>query len=179
MNHSPALFATRSRLSAGSTVAETVVATAIASIGITGLCVASAHCVGIARAHRELLIADHCLQERTEQFRAANWAQLTDANAVQRLMNTDPASNTDALAGQQESVSVSAYPPVTPAVAPITATKVPAGTAGIVSQPVTGFYLRNVTAVRVDFRETWTSAQGKRVRTRETSTVIAAGGLLH
>lgn len=168
-----------SRQQAGSTVAETIIATAIASIGITSLCVASAHCIGIARAHRELLIADHCLQGRTEQFRSANWLQVTDAAQVQNLLNTPPDGNTDALADQQETITVSAYPPVTPSVAPITANKDSSSAVSILSQPPSGFYLRNVAAVRIDFRETWTSAQGKRPRTRESSTVIAAGGLLH
>ena len=164
---------------AGSTVTETVIATAIASIGITSLCVASAHCIGIARAHREILIADQSLQGRVEQFRSANWLQVTDANQVQSLLNTPPAGNINTLSDQQETITISAYPPVTPAVAPITASRDTSNAVSLVSQPPGGFYLRNATAVRIDFRETWTSAQGRRTRIRESSTVVAAGGLLH
>ena len=170
------------RRRAGSTVAETVVATAIASIGITGLCVASAHCIWIARAHREILIADQCLQGRTEQFRSANWLQVTDPAQVQSLLSTPPTGSTDALANQQETISVSAYPPVTSTgspIPPLTVSRDQTNAVSLVSQPPNGFYLRNVTAVRIDFRETWTSAQGNRTRIRESSTVVAAGGLLH
>ena len=150
--------------------------TAIASVGIAGLCVANAQCLRIARAHREMLTADHCMQQRIDQFRTANWTQLTDPAALGALLSVTPV-NDDALANHAENVTVTPYPAVSPAVAPMSVTRGATGAAAVTSQPPTGFILRNVTAVRVDFQENWTSADG-RPRSRAASTVVAFGGLL-
>ena len=170
-----ALSASRGRW--GGSVAEALVGTAIAATGLTSLCVANADCLGITRAHREALVANQCLQQRVEQYRAANWKQVTDANNVRALLSQAPA-NDQVLDGQTETVIVSAYPPVQPSVDPIKVTRAADGTVTLVSQPG-GYSLRDALAVRVDFQESWTSAQGHRTRIRETSTVIALGGTLH
>lgn len=163
---------------AGYTIAEAMIAAAITVMGLIGLCVANANCLGMARAHREIVMADQCLQQRTEQFRAANWKQLTDAASVCALLNNPPITNGQ-LNGQAEQVTINAYPPVIPPPAPIIVTRSTGATSSVLSSLPTGFNLRNVTAVRIDFQEAWTSAQGARTRVRQTSTVIAIGGLLH
>ena len=150
--------------------------TAIASLGIAGLCVANAQCLRIARAHRETLTASYCLQQRAEQFRAANWTQITDPVGVSGLLNT-AAVNDDSLGSHSENVTVTPYPAVSPAVAPISVTRDPTGAVTVNSQPPAGFALRNVLSVRIDFQESWFSSND-RPRSRESSTVITYGGLL-
>lgn len=160
----------------GSTLVEAVLGTAIASIGIAGLCVANAQSLRIARAHREMLTADHCLQQRTDQFRAASWTQITDPTALCTLLST-ALVNDDSLSNHVENVTVTAYPAVNPPVAPLSASRSATGTATVTSQPPAGFSLRSVMAVQVNFQETW-SSNNNRPRSRESVTVIAFGGLL-
>ena len=162
---------------AGNTLLEVMVGVSIAAIGITGLCVANANSLSIARAHRELLIIDQCLQQRTEQCRTASWAQITDPAGISDLLSQSPVGTASLLQSRSEKITVSAYPPVTPPVAPIVVTRDATGTTTVVSQPPAGFYLRNALAVRIDLQETWASAQGRRTRVRETSTVVALGSL--
>ena len=163
---------------AGSTLVESLVSAAIASTAIAGLCVANANCLGIARAHKEVMVADQCTQQRLEQFRAATWTQVTDATNVSLIL-AQPSANDGSLQGQIETVTISAYPVVTPAVTPISVNRVAAGGTNILTLPPVGFSLRSATAVRIDIQESWTSAQGKRTRQRAGSTVVALGGLLH
>lgn len=161
----------------GGTLVEAMIGTAIAATGITALCVASADCLGISRAHKEVLVANQCLQQRAEQYRAAGWPQITDANNVQALL-AQPTANNGVLDGHTEKITVNAYPPVTPAVTPIVVTRDAAGNTVIVSQP-SGYSLRDAVAVEIDFQEAWTSAQGHRTRSFEASTVVALGGIVH
>lgn len=160
----------------GSTLVEAMLGTAIATIGIAGLCVANAECLNIAHAHREMLTADRCLQQRADQFRAAGWTQITDPAGICTLLSV-AAVNDDSLTNHTEKITVGAYPAVLPAVAPITVTRNSAGVTAVASQPPAGFILRNATAVRIDFQEAWSSANG-RARSRESSTVVVYGGLL-
>ncbi len=166
-------------MEAGVSIAEAIIGAAITTIAVTGLCLASADCLKVARAHRELLIADHCLQQRTEQYGAASWTQITDSSGVSALLAQAPLANASALQDQTEKITVNAYPAVTPPVAPIIVTRSLGGAISILSQPPAGFSLRNSLAVRLDFQEAWTSAQGSRLRIRESSSIIALGGLLH
>lgn len=166
------------RAESGSTLAEALVGIVIASTGIAGLCVADADCLGIARAHKEFLVANQCLQQRVEQFRAANWSQVTDASQVSAILQSQTPVNNGYLNTQTEKITVNAYPPVTPPVAAIVVTRDGSGTVSIASQP-SGFSLRSTVAVKIDFQEAWNSAQGERTRVRESSTVVALGGLAH
>ena len=170
----PSLKATRS----GSTLIEALLSAAIASTAIAGLCVANASCLGIARAHKEVLVADQCLQLRIEQCRAATWTQLTDGNNVSNIL-AQPSGNDGSLQGQIETISISPYPDVTPTVAPLVVNRDATGARSLLSQPPVGFSLRSAVAVRIDVQESWTSAQARRTRQRAASTVVALGGLLH
>ena len=163
---------------AGSTLVESLVSAAIASTAIAGLFVANATCLGLARAHKEVLVADQCLQQRVEQFRAATWTQVTDTGNASTIL-AQPSANDGTLQSQVETITISPYPVVTPTVNPITVTRDPTGLTTILTQPPVGFSLRSATAVRIDVQESWTSAQARRTRQRTASTVVALGGLLH
>lgn len=168
------------RSQAGAGIIEAMIGTVIATIGILALCVANADCLSITRAHKEVLVADQCLLQRIDQYRAANWQQITDSSSAATLLNQAPlAANYNVLQNQTETVTISAYPPVTPAIAPVVVTRDPTGLTTVLSQPPLTFNLRYATAVRIDFLETWTSVQGQRPRSLQMSTVVALGGLLH
>lgn len=162
----------------GSTLIEALVGTAVAAVGIVGLCVANAECLGITRSHREVLVADQCLQQRTEQFRNASWWQLTDPASACGLLNQSTANGAP-LQDQAETVTISAYPQPTPAATALVVRRSGNDSATVVSQPPTGFSLRGSIALRIDFQESWTSAQGRRGRARAASTIIALGGLFN
>ena len=161
-----------------STLVETMVGVAVATFGLTGLYVANSQCLGTARAHREILTAEHCLEQRAEQGRAAPWTQLTTALGLQTLLQS-AFVNDDSLSNHTETITVSAYPTVSPSVPlplPLAVTRDASGNTAVTSQPP--YNLQNSAAVRIDLQEGWTSAQGGRTRSRETSTVVAFGGLL-
>ncbi len=160
---------------AGATLVETMVGTAIAALGLIGLYVTSSQCLGTTRAHREILTAEHCLEQRTEQYCAATWTQLTTPAGVQALLNIAPV-NDASLANHTERITVSAYPAVSPDPHPIIVTRDANGNTAVASQPTGSFNLQNSASVRIDFQEAWNAAQGGRSRSRETSTVVANGG---
>ena len=118
------------------------------------------------------------MQQRIEQFRAASWTQVTDATNASTIL-AQPSANDGTLQAQTETITISAYPAVTPAVAPISVNRIAAGGTTILTVPPVGFSLRSATAVRIDIQESWTSAQAGRTRQRAGSTVVALGGLLH
>ena len=154
-----------------------MVGTVVAAFGLIGLYVANSQCLSTTRAHREILTAEHCLEQRTEQYRAATWTQLTTASGVQALLNVAPV-NDGSLGNHSEKITVSANPAVVPPVNSIVVTRDPNGNTAVTSQPPASFYLQNSSSVRIDFQEQWTSATGGRTRSRETSTIVASGGLL-
>lgn len=162
---------------AGLSIAEALISAALASTVIAALCMANAACLGLVKAHKETLAVTQRLNERIEQFRSANWSQITDAKQVQTLV-AQTSTESSFLTDHVEQVTISTYPPVVPDVAPIKVSRSANGQTSIVSQPPSGFSLRNALAVRIDVRESWTSRQGKRPRLRESSTVVALGGLL-
>ena len=115
-----------------------MIGTIIAAFGLIGLYVANGQCLSTTRAHREILTAEHCLEQRTEQCRAATWTQLTTTSGVQALMNVAPV-NDDSLNNHTEKITVSANPTVTPSVSPIAVTRDPSGNTAVASQPPSGF----------------------------------------
>ena len=159
----------------GATLVETMVGATIAAFGLISLYVANGQCLSTTRAHKEILTAEHCLEQRTEQFRTATWARLTTSSGVQGLLNdpNDLPLNDNSLSNHAEKITVSAYPTVVPPVRPIIVTRNPDGTTPVVSEPPSDFRLQNSASIRIDIQESWTSAQGGRSRSRETSTIVA------
>jgi len=154
-----------------------MVGASVVAIGFIGIWMALAQCLNVARAHRETIAATECLMQRAEEARAVGWASLTSASGIQNNIFNVPPANATALPNLQETISVSIYPPVTPAPLPLTVQRNSDGTVRVVSQPPAQT-LRSILAVRVDFSVTWKNAQSGRQRLRQISTVIALGGLL-
>jgi hypothetical protein len=161
---------------AGTSILEAVVAAALVAGFMGGLFVMSSTAIRVLQAHRETASANECLQERFEQIRSANWTQITSAQAIRdRILNT-PASASGRLPNLQERITVNVYPAPSPAPTPIQVMRHPDGTVTIDSQPATNSLSTSPT-VRLDVQDSWQSAQGQRTRVRESSAVIALGGI--
>jgi hypothetical protein len=116
-------------------------------------------------------VASKVLQQRLEQVRTANWVDVTDSAALQTLFAA-AADGAAELPGESEIFTVTAWP--SGAGPSIQITRAAGGTMTVVTDNPD---LVDTPAVRVDVRTTWTGNPKKRTRVRETSTVVANGGL--
>ena len=160
----------------GSTLVEVLVAFGILAIGYVAISTTCSTCMGIVKNQRETMAAAQNLQERMTQIQAAGWPQLTDATALSQGVMAVASPQADSLNQANETILVTTYPPVTPAASPLKV-KRSGGVVTIVSAPPGGLSVRQIVAVRVDVHIDWKS--GQRTRTRELSTIVALGGLLH
>jgi hypothetical protein len=161
---------------AGVTIIESVIASALVVIVLGGLFVLQSEGMRRLKAQKETAVASLCLQHRLEQIRSANWTNITSAAAVRGLLNA-PVPGADVLPAHEERIKISIYPPPNPEPTPISVVRNATGTVLIESAPA-GTALVKSLALRVDVRESWTSGQGGRRRVRETSTVVALGGIV-
>ena len=172
----PTLLRASGRKTAGATILEVVLAGAIVALFLGSLFVLNSTGIGIVKAHRETAAANLCLQERLEQSRAANWSEITEADWIKAQILQAPAPGSSLLRNLEEQITVSVYPPPSPAVAATSVRRRPDGQVEILSR-MSATTLAAIQTVRVDFRDTWTSARNGRTRVRETSTVLAIGGI--
>jgi hypothetical protein len=149
-------------------------------IGLAALFTANSRSMLMIKSAKQAAVASKCLQQRIEQIRTYNWAQITDATSMQALYATPPLPSSE-LPGFAEQVTVSAFIPATTSnsTAP---DKVPPflqivrdinGNASVASDNPN---LTNGQEVRVDVQITWPGPGGV-IRTRETSVLVANGGI--
>jgi hypothetical protein len=161
----------------GVSMPEVLMALCVMSFGFLALWTSAGQCLQMARSHRETIAATETLLRRVEDCRAAGWNTIVSASSIRDNI-LGMTTNSAALAEIEEQITVTPYPPVTPAPTAIVVQRHANGTVEIVSQPADGLYLRSLLAVRVDFQATWKSGSNHRSRRRETSTVISAQALL-
>ena len=167
-----------SRHDEGCTLVEVAVAAVVMGIFFSAVAATYSTSLGVLRAQRETIASNLLMQERLEQVRANGWAQVTDATTLQQNVLGQATAQEPFLAGFRETITVSAYPPASPPATPLKIERASDGTVTILSQPTGSASLREMLAVRVDLRVQWTSQQNHRTRLRETSAVIAGGGML-
>ena len=172
----PILARASRRQTAGATIIEVVLAGAIVALFLGSLFVLNSTGIGVVKAHRETAAANLCLQERVEQARAANWTEITDATWIKDQILQAPAPASSLLRNLEEQITVSVYPPPAVAVAATTVRRRSDGQVDIVSR-MSAPTIAGLQTIRLDFRDTWLSAQNSRTRVRETSTVFALGGI--
>lgn len=163
---------------AGITIPEVMVAACVMAIGLIAVWTAAGQCIRLAQAHRETIAATETLMRRVEDCRAAGWNTVVSADSIKSNLLQTAAADGGYLNNVEEQITVTPYPPVTPAPTPIVVQRHANGLVEIVSQPAAGLYLRSVLAVRADLQVTWTSGQNQRKRQRNFSTVISMEGLL-
>ena len=157
---------------------ETMVAACLCALILASLATAASVIMGTVRAQRETVACNLLLQERLEQLRAGGWSQITDGPTLRDRVLASPSTQEPLLGALRQRITVTTYPPVTPAAQPLQVEKLETAAPQITSQPPSGFSLRNRLSVRVDIRVEWVSGQNRRPRLRETSSVICLGGLL-
>lgn len=162
----------RSRFSfAGYTLIESNVATVMVGTFIAGILTMDSNLFGLIKNARESASANQSLQERVEQMRIANWAQITDANYLAtKLMNT-ATSSAVGLSTPVEVLTVTPYPAKSITAAQVTRQ----GSAATINS--TDAALLSESMVRVDLTLTWKGNPDQRVRTRSSSVLIAKGGV--
>ena len=163
----------------GFTLVDVCGAVLVIGLALAGVFVANTQAVSITKSAKQAAVASKCLQQRIEQIRNFNWTEITDSTSMQDLYGTPPLPSIE-LPGFSEQVTISAYvPPIPPAspaapVAPfLQITRTNSGTVTLVSDSAT---LVDQPEVRVDVQITW-PGPGGRTRMRETSVVIANGGI--
>ncbi len=162
-----------SRLLAFSLV-EVVIALAITSFSLASLFAMFSQGLNLVRAQQETMAAASLIQQRMEQIRGGTWATLTNAARLQSEVMGNGTPMGAGLTGGVEEIVVS---PCRPALVttPLRVRRQGNAAAQIVSQPA-GTLLSTCLAVRVDVRVSWLSRG--RTRVRESSTIVAEGGIL-
>ncbi len=164
--------------SAGMTMPEVLMALCVIAIGFVAVWTSSGQCLQLARAHRETIAATETLFQRVEDSRTAGWNIIVSGEGIRENILAVKADQAGWLPELEEQITVTPYPPVTPAPVPIVVQRHANGVVEIASEPPPGLYLRSILAVRVDFSATWKSGQNQRRRRRETSTVVSVQALL-
>jgi len=167
-------FFTRSRVAErGFTFIDLMAAVGVVAIGFAGIFYSNSRALNMLRASKETVTASKMLQQRMELVRLQDWAEVTDVASVQTLMGT-AADASGLLTNPVETITVSPFPPSAGA-ATIQVQRAANGTVTQISDNPN--LVDGNSAVRVDVRVTWTGTPNGRTRLRETSTVVANGGL--
>jgi prepilin-type N-terminal cleavage/methylation domain-containing protein len=140
----------------GFTLVDSLVAIAIMAGVFAALYALSGQCVYVINSGRELTSAQQVLQDRVEQLRNLQWAQVTDSNYLANNVFNQASQNGSYLNGLSETISVNAYPT---GVSPAIQLTVSSGSVTINS---TNSAIAQGSLVRIDITDAWTAG-----RTRE------------
>lgn len=162
-------------LTRGVSLIEIMIAVSVVALSLGALFATFSASAGLAASQRQTAAATACISGRFEQIRAGSWAQITSPEAVQQFILDTPAASAEYLPQLAEQITISEYPPSNPPATPIVVRRGSNGTVEIVSRPSGGTLLSKL-VVRVDVRSTWVGTGG-RTRVRESSTVVALGGI--
>ena len=156
------------------TILEAVFAAAIMALFMGGLFAMNGRNIQLLKSGKESFSATVVLEERAEQLRRGKWSEITSDTYLQTILSAPPSSGAN-LPSVAEQIVISAYPPVSPALASTIVTRSSTGAVVVVSSnPV----FSTADTVMATFRATWSGTPGGRTRVREISTVIANRGLI-
>ena len=162
------------RSECGISLVEVTVAVAMAGLFISALTLMSSNILRLLRTAKDDVSASQALQERVEEMRIANWAQITDANYLANTLLSTASDSTGGLANPVETVTVTAYRP-TGADPTIRARVIRQGNAATIV--TSNSNLTNERMVRVDIDLSWKGYPRSRQRQRATTALIAQGGI--
>lgn len=162
---------------------DVLAAVVVVGIAVTALVTGNGRAMSMLKSAKQAAVASKCLQQRIEQLRNYNWTEVTDAQSLQDLYAVPPLPSVE-LPGFSEKVTVSAFTPATtsgdavsapaPAAPFLVVTRAADQTVTLVSDAPD--LIDGTTAVRIDVQITWPGPGGQ-TRMRETSVVIANGGV--
>ena len=154
----------------GFTLLETTAAVGFIGAFIAMLIVGGSSVLNLLRTSKDNVSANQAIQQRSEQFRLANWPQVTDAQWLKTNVFATDCMSTSGLSDAIETIVVSPYP----AKNGYTPAKIVRqnGVATVVSANATLF---QEPMVRVDYSVTWKGFPKLRARARVGSILIASG----
>ena len=153
----------------GFTLVDVMAAAMLVAVFLSGAFYANSRGLNMLRCSKETIHASKVLQERLETIRTANWTEVTDSATIRAFYDSAPTGC--ALNGRSEKITLTPWPPA--AVTPLVVTR---GTTGLTAIVTDNDDLVDQYAILATVQVSWKSANN-RVRTRETATVIANGGL--
>lgn len=156
------------------TLVETLLAVAIAAVGFLGLLASVTHAGKLASAAEEDTLAAAGLDQRIDQLRMLDWAQLTGASGVTADVWTERPAAMAGIPVAQETITISGYDVPTAKTLEAIWAGVSAPTAEMTGG---GADLSTASAVKVVATVTWTGRRSSRVQTRSAVTVISRGGI--
>jgi Tfp pilus assembly protein PilV len=164
----------------GFTLIDILGSIALIAIGLSAVITANTRAMLMFKSTKQAGVASKCLQQRIEQLRTLNWTQVTDSQALQDLYAVPPLPSVE-LPGFSEQVTVSAFTPATTSGSqspplPASVLQVTRDVSGVVALVSDDPALVDGATVRADVRITW-PGPGGRTRMRETSVIIANGGI--
>jgi Tfp pilus assembly protein PilV len=165
----------------GFTFIDVLTAVLVIGLAFGGVFAANTRAMGLLKSAKQAAVASKCLQQRIEQLRNYNWAQVTDSAALQDLYNTPPLPSVE-LPGFTEQITVSSF--TAPAFGATSGTPEASGQLLQITRDVNGAVgllsdnvdLVNQPMIRIDVQIQWPGTGGIQ-RTRQTSVIIANGGL--
>jgi uncharacterized protein (TIGR02598 family) len=156
----------------GFTLIETTLAVGMLGLFIAMLLVMNSNILGLLRTSKDNVTASQALQERVEQMRIANWAQISSTDYLADTLLATGTGSSSALPDVTETITLRAYP--------LKAGSLPAqvvrwnNATRIVS---TNNALKDERMVQVELEISWQGFPQKRRRLRATTTIIAKGGI--
>lgn len=142
-------------------------------IALAGIFYTNGRALTMLRALKQTAISSKSLQQRLEQARTANWTEITDAPFLQDLYST-PTDSAGEIIGETDRITVSQWPVASTPLPNLQVTRNADGTVTLNSDSPN---LVDGTAVRVDVRISWPGGVGGITRVRESTMIIANGGV--
>ena len=162
------LLGNERRATAGFTLPEIVVATALVAVFFSSIFEINALCLRYISASKENVGAIEAVNDRLERLRNADFSILTSVSSMKSLLAT--AANSSPLANRAvETITVSDYSSGVP-----TITYTRSANGAVATVPSTANF-SNSTLVQVDVTNQWPATFANRTTTAQTSTVISAG----
>src|SRR2546423_6625781 len=180
------------RLQAGTTLAETLVAATLVGAFFVTIFEVNAVCLRYIDASKECVAAVQGVQDRIEGLRNLAFTDLISPAYMMNPQSTPsgspsgprpmslvyPSNSSDLAARVTEKVTVSGYPSGTPlpgSTPSITYTRPPGAAIYPSASPTTSPNFNGITMVKVNVKYTWAATFGGRPRSEETETLVAAG----
>ncbi len=156
------------RTRAAFTLVEVIVSMTIMTALLTGVFTVSSRCSSVLKSVKEYSAANRAVRDRVEQIRRSSWTTTTSANALRDLVvNAIPASSS-AIPSEVETLTISAYPPSSPAKTPIVIERKDGSTRIVTDNPL----LYDEPILLVTDRWQWNATFGNRGCAREVATVV-------
>src|SRR5437870_280464 len=184
------ILARPTQFQAGNTLAETLVAATLIGAFFVTIFELNAVCLRYIDASKECVAAVQGVQDRIEGLRNLDFNSLISPAYMMSPQQTPapsgpmpmslvyPSNSSDLAARVTEEVTVSGYPSGTPlpgGTPTITYTRSPGAAVYPSASPATAPDFSSTTMVKVKVKYTWTATFGRRQRSEETETLIAAG----